>query len=164
LDLGAFKLVTVDSGERHTHSGSGYNERRDECAAACQRLGVASLRDATLEMAERLPSPLAQRARHVITENQRVEDSVTALRRGDLEALGRLLDASHASLRDCYEVSTPAVEAARQRLIEGGAIGARIIGGGFGGNVLGLLGPDCAVPPQAIEVRPGPGARLISAE
>jgi galactokinase len=74
--------------------------------------------------------------------------------------LGRLIDASHASLRDCYEVSTPAVEAAVVRLKRSGALGARIVGGGFGGHVLGLLPPDAAVPVDAIEVRPGDGARV----
>ncbi len=161
LRLSGFRLVTLDSGESHTLAGSGYNERRAECACACKLLGIASLREATLSAADELPSPLAQRARHVITENERVEAAVGALERGDLEELGRLLDASHASLRDCYEISTPAVEAAVERLHEAGAIGARIIGGGFGGHVLGLLGPDAVAPSGALEVRPGPGARLL---
>jgi galactokinase len=74
--------------------------------------------------------------------------------------LGALLDASHASLRDDYEVSTPAVEETIGRLRDAGAIGARIIGGGFGGHVLGLLPPATTPPAGALEVRPGPGARL----
>lgn len=163
LELGGHRLVTLDSGQSHSHAGSGYNERRAQCAEACRRLGVDSLRDATLEAAAELPSPLAERARHVITENQRVEESVIALERGDLPRLGELLAASHASLRDCYEISTPAVEAAVARLIDAGAIGARIMGGGFGGNVLGLLPPDAEAPADAVEVRPGPGARVTSA-
>ncbi len=162
LELGACKLVTLDSGEHHNIAASGYNERRAECAAACQALGIDSLRDATLEMAASLPSPLAERARHVITENGRVEQAVDALSERDLPVLGALLDASHASLRDCYEVSTPAVEAAVERLLEAGALGARIIGGGFGGHVLGLLPGDADPPRGATEVRPGPGARLVS--
>ncbi len=161
LHLAGFRLVTLDSGEQHANAASGYNQRRDECARACEELGVASLRDATLEMVHRLSSPLAQRARHVITENGRVEEAVAALERGELAELGRLLDASHASLRDCYEVSTPAVEAAVQRLRSAGATGARIIGGGFGGHVLGLLPPDASAPEGAIEVRPGPGPRVV---
>jgi galactokinase len=162
LELGGYTLVTLDSGERHANAASGYNERRSECAAACERLGISSLRDATLEDTERLPSPLAERVRHVITENERVEQTVTALERGDLGMVGELLDASHASLRDCYEISTPAVEATVTRLRDAGAIGARIVGGGFGGNVLGLLPPEVGVPEGAIAVRPGPGARLLS--
>jgi galactokinase len=76
-------------------------------------------------------------------------------------ALGRLLDEAHASLRDDYEISTPAVEDAVARLKRAGAIGARIMGGGFGGTVLGLLPPQARVPEGAVEVRPGPGARLL---
>ena len=140
---------------------SGYNERRAECGRACEELGIATLRDAKREMIESLPSPLAERARHVLTENERVEETVRALEQRDLEVLGRLLNASHKSLRDDYEISTPAVEKAAQRLHDSGAIGARIIGGGFGGNVLGLLPPDVPVPDAATRVTPGPGARLL---
>ncbi len=161
LELGDYRLVTLDSGQKHTLSGSGYNERRAECARACQDLGISSLRAATLAMADSLPEPLNRRARHVVTENGRVETAVRVLSQGDLPELGRLLDASHASLRDSYEISTPAVEAAVARLRHAGAIGARIVGGGFGGSVLGLLAPDAAVPAGAIRVSPGPGAGLI---
>lgn len=161
LELGDFSLVTVDSGEKHVHAGSGYNERRAECAEACRRLGVSSLRDATLAMAESLPVPLSWRARHVITENSRVDAAVAALSHGDMDELGRLLDASHASLRDCYEVSTPAVEAAVRRCKRAGALGARIMGGGFGGHVIALLPPDARGLEGAVEVRPGDGARLL---
>jgi galactokinase len=160
LDLGDFKLATLDSGEEHTHAGSGYNERRSECAQAADRLGVESLRDATLEMADQLPSPLSWRVRHVVSENDRVQAAVAALEDGDLEELGRLLDASHASLRDCYEVSTAAVEDAIGRCKRAGALGARIMGGGFGGNVLALLPADARAPEGAVEVRPGRGARV----
>jgi galactokinase len=160
LSLGEFKLVTLDSGEKHAHAGSGYNERRAECAEAAERLGVWSLRDATLAGAESLPAPLRARVRHVITENGRVLEAVGALERGDLEELGRLLDASHASLRDCYEVSTPAVEDAVARCKRAGALGVRIMGGGFGGNVLALMAPGARAPEGAVEVRPGPGASV----
>ena len=74
------------------------------------------------------------------------------------DRLGRLLDESHASLRDLYEVSTPAVESAVAALHDAGAIGARIIGGGFGGNVIGLFGPGGRPPTDAVRVEPGPGA------
>ena len=161
LVLGGYKLVTLDSGERHAIAASGYNRRQAECEQACERLGLASLRDATLELVARLPAPLSSRARHVISENARVEQAVAALGRGDLPELGRLLEASHASLRDDYEVSTPAVEAAVEQLRRAGAIGARIVGGGFGGHVLGLLPPDAIAPAAAVEVQPGPGARLL---
>jgi galactokinase len=162
LALAGFRLVMLDSGQRHTNARSGYNRRRAECAQACGRLGVASLREADLAATARLPRPLSHRARHVLSENERVHGAVAALERGDLVALGALLDASHASLRDCYEVSTPAVEAAVDRLKCAGAIGARIVGGGFGGSVLGLLPADASAPEGAIEVRPGAGARLLA--
>jgi galactokinase len=162
LELGAFKLVTLDSGEHHDIATSGYNQRREECAEACRELGIESLRDATLEQAAALPEPLDRRVTHVLTENTRVEEAVAALERGDLEAIGGLLDASHASLRDCYEVSTEAVESAWRRLHDAGALGARIVGGGFGGNVIGLMPPDAAIPKGALEIAPGDGARVVS--
>ena len=160
LELGEYSLVTVDSGEKHTHAGSGYNERRAECARACSELGVESLREATLAMAESLPEPLSRRARHVITENSRVDAAVAAVSRGDMVELGRLLDASHGSLRDDYEVSTPAVEKTVRRCKRAGALGARIMGGGFGGHVIALLPPDAQGLEGAVEVRPGDGARV----
>jgi galactokinase len=160
LELGEFRLVTADSGEKHAHAGSGYNERRAECARACSELGVDSLRDVTLAAADELPAPLSKRARHVITENERVDAAVAALERADMAELGQLLDASHASLRDCYEVSTPAVEEAVQRCKRAGALGARIMGGGFGGHVIALLPPDAGPLDGALEVRPGDGARV----
>jgi galactokinase len=162
LELGEWHLVTLDSGERHAHAESGYNERRAECARASEELGVASLRDADPSMLSGLPPPLAERARHVIEENRRVEETIVALGNGDLAEVGRLLDASHASLRDLYEVSTPAVEAAVQTLQRSGAAGARLIGGGFGGHVLGLMPPGAVFPPGARAVRPGPGAHLLA--
>jgi galactokinase len=161
LELGGHQLVTLDSGEHHVNAASGYNQRRMECAEACRILGIESLREATLAQLERLPDPLDRRARHVITSNQRVERAVEALEQREVEQLGRLLDASHASLRDDYEVSTPAVEAAVKRLKDGGALGARIMGGGFGGHVLGLFPPDARAPEDAVRVTPGPGARVL---
>jgi galactokinase len=161
LELAGHRLVTLDSGESHSLAQSGYNERRAECARACELLGVSSLREATPAAVKRLPDPLGRRARHVLSENERVEAMVAALRAHDLTAAGRLLDASHASLRDDYEVSTPAVEDAVARLRDAGAIGARIVGGGFGGSVLGLLAPGRPIPPGATEVAPGPGAHLL---
>jgi galactokinase len=161
LELGGYRLVTLGSGEQHANAGSGYNERRRECAQACERLGIDSLRDAMLEQAERLPDPLDRRVRHVLTSNARVEAAVAALAEHDLEQLGQLLDDEHASLRDDYEVSTEAVEAAVKRLKDAGALGARVVGGGFGGSVLGLLPPDAEPPEDAVEVRPGEGARVL---
>jgi galactokinase len=163
LLLGDWRLVVLDSGERHQLASSGYNQRRAECAQACQLLGIESLRDADLGDAERLPEPLNRRALHVIEENQRVRQSVIALGEDDLPALGLLLNASHRSLRENFEVSTPAVEATVQRMGDAGASGARLIGGGFGGSVLGLFAPGTHPPADAREVRPGPGAHSIEA-
>ena len=158
LELGDWRLVTVDSGEAHSHAESGYNERRRECAEAARQLGLESLRDATLDAAAGLPAPLDRRVRHVVSENARVDATVAALRAGHLDAVGALLDASHASLRDDYESSTPAVERTVEAL---GAAGARMVGGGFGGHVLALLAPGAPEPQGAFAVAPGAGARLL---
>ena len=159
LELGDWQLVTVDSGATHSHAGSGYNERRAECRAACEALGIESLRDAN-DLSE-LDGTLLRRARHVITENQRVDDTAKALDAGDLEPVGELLDASHASLRDDYEASVPEVEATVERLKAAGAAGARMVGGGFGGSVLALLPPGVPRPAAALTVTPGAPARLL---
>lgn len=156
-----WRLVTLDSGESHANASSSYNERRAECSEACDLLGIESLREAGADDLGRLPQPLQQRARHVLDENIRVDETVAALRNDDLPAVGALLNASHASLRDRFEVSTPAVEAAVTALLAAGAAGARIVGGGFGGHVLGLLPPGVHAPDGAREVRPGPGAHLL---
>jgi galactokinase len=161
LDLGDWTLVTLDSGAEHSHADSGYNERRRECREAAGRLGVESLSDAPAGAIERLPEPLAARARHVLSENARVDAMVRALHAGDLEEAGRLLDASHASLRDDYAVSVPEVERTVERLKDAGAVGARMVGGGFGGAVLALLGPGVVRPGGALVVDPGPPAALV---
>jgi galactokinase len=161
LRLGGWRFVVVDSGEQHANASSGYNERRAQCERACELLGVDSLRDASATAVAGLPQPLRARAEHVLGENERVGETVAALRAEDLPTVGRLLDASHASLRDLYEVSTPTVERAVTRLREDGAAGARLMGGGFGGSVLGLFAPGVPMPPGAREVSPGPGAHLL---
>jgi galactokinase len=96
----------------------------------------------------------------VIGENERVDAAVAALAGGELRALGELLNASHASLRDDYEVSVPEVERAVEACGDAGALGARIMGGGFGGSVLALFPPGASLPEGAVSVRPGPGARV----
>jgi len=161
LDLGGWRLVTVDSGVVHAHAGSGYNARRRECAEAAAALGVASLRDAEPDAAARLPDPLDRRVRHVLAENARVDEAVAALGAGDLAAVGAVLDASHASLRDDYEVSVPEADRTVERLRAAGAAGARMVGGGFGGAILGLFPPGASPPADAVEVAPGPAARLL---
>ena len=159
LELGDWQLVTLDSGATHSIAASGYNERRAECRAACAALGVESLREATDLGA--LDGVLLKRARHVVSENERVDATAQALDAHDLHAVAALLDASHASLRDDYEASVPEVEATVERLKAAGAAGARMVGGGFGGSVLALLGPGVAPPPGALVVTPGAPARLL---
>ena len=162
LELGDFTLFTLDSGESHVNAASGYNKRREECAQAAEELGLESLRDATMEMAGSLPEPLQRRVRHIVSDNERVDETIAALEAYDLGEVGRLIDECHASLRDQYEISTPAVEEAVRRCKEAGAAGARIMGGGFGGNVLALMPPGTAPPSGAIEVRPRQGATVTA--
>jgi galactokinase len=159
LELDGHALATLDSGVSRALSGSGYNERREECRAACRALGVESLRDA--DGHEGLPEPLGRRVRHVLSENERVDLTVAALEAGELAEVGRLLDASHQSLRDDYEVSVPALERAVEACRAAGALGARLMGGGFGGSVLALFPPGAEPPRGAVRVEPGPGARLL---
>jgi galactokinase len=161
LDLQGWRLATLESGAEHRHAEGGYNERRAECRAACEALGVEYLSAVDPDAVERLPDPLRRRARHVLTENVRVDAMVAALHDGDLDALGPLLDASHASLRDDYEASVPEVEATVARLKDAGAAGARMMGGGFGGSVLALFAPGVDLLVGASEVAPGrPAGRL----
>jgi galactokinase len=160
--LEGWRFAIADSGVAHEHAAGGYNERRRECREACAALGIASLRAADPTRIADLPAPLDRRARHVVAENTRVEAAVAALADDDGAALGRLLDASHASLRDLYEVSVPAVDAVVERLRAAGAAGARMVGGGFGGSVLGLFPPGTALPDDAVEVRPSAGARIVA--
>ena len=161
LELGDWQLVTVDSHAPHEHAAGGYNERRAECREACAKLGIDSLRDAELHAATALPEHLWRRTRHVVTENARVDAMTRALEAEDMDGVARLLDASHASLRDDYEASVPEVEATIERLKDGGAAGARMVGGGFGGAVLGLFGPGAVPPAGALAVAPGPAARRL---
>jgi galactokinase len=127
-------VLVVDSGQPRTLAGSAYAERRAAGERVADRLGVPALRDAPLDRVRDEP-----RARHVVTENQRVVEFADALRAGDVAALGSLLLASHASLRDDYEVSTPELDLAVGLLVEHGAVGARLTGAGFGGCVVALV-------------------------
>lgn len=144
-DLG---LIVIHSGVAHDHAHGDYNQRRAECEAACRALGISSLRDLDepgLPQLAALPSPLARRARHVITENARVIAACQALATCDGPLLGRLFLASHRSQRDDYEVSVPAVD----RLVaiaeqDGDVLGARLTGGGFGGAVVMVAGATVA--------------------
>jgi galactokinase len=142
IPLPAADLVVIASGLRHDHAAGDYRVRRAECAEAARRLGVASLRDvgtAELPAIARLPPPLDRRARHVVSENARVLVAVRALEHGDLALLGALLREAHASLRDDFEVSLPAIDQLVALANADPAIyGARLTGGGFGGSIVAL--------------------------
>lgn len=136
-------VIVIDSGLSHRNAGGGYGQRRAECADAAARLGVSELRDVAIEDLERacatLPSPLGRRVRHVVTENQRVLDTVAALTRGDVRETGRLFVESHASMRDDFEVSLRQIdEMVTIAMAVEGIHGARLTGGGFGGSIVAL--------------------------
>jgi galactokinase len=148
LPAGASFLL-VDSGVRHSHAGGEYADRRAECETAARVLGVAMLseigKDELASALPRLPPAPGRRCRHVVTENARVVRAAEAMARGDLAALGALLNASHASLRDDMQVSVPPMDRLAE-IAQGapGVFGARMMGGGFGGCVLALLAADRA--------------------
>ncbi len=147
LDLAAVGLVllVIDTRVRHALSDGRYAERRRSCEEAARALGVPSLRDVTdapdgIEWVERLSDPvLRRRARHVVTENARVLETVGLLRAGEAARIGPLLTASHASLRYDFEISWPQADATVEAAIGSGALGARMTGGGFGGSVIALV-------------------------
>ncbi|WP_457632415.1 galactokinase [Oceanithermus desulfurans] len=155
------EVIVVDSATPRRLATSGYNQRRAECQVAARMLGVVSLRDVNeLERVEKLPEPYRRRARHVVAENQRVLTARTALERGDAAEFGRLMLASHRSLRDDFEVSTPELD----RLVElswgAGAFGARVTGAGFGGAIVALV-PSAAAVTFKEKIREGyPAARF----
>ena len=133
-------LVVIDSGIRHRLVTGEYATRRSQCEEASRRLGVAELRDvavADLPRVEQLDEPFRRRARHVVTEDDRVLQAVAALRANDPGQVGELFYASHASMRDDYEVSVPQVDALVEiASSEHDVYGARLTGGGFGGSVV----------------------------
>ena len=137
-------ILIADTAVRRRLTSSAYNERREQCEAASAALGVPALRDATLEMLDRaqLDPLIAKRARHVIAENERVLETVAALGQGDLASVGRLMDASHASLRDLYQVSSTELDTMVDLLrMQTGCYGARLTGAGFGGCAIALMEP-----------------------
>ncbi|MBC7258499.1 MAG: galactokinase [Chloroflexi bacterium] len=142
-----FRIVVANSMVKRALVDSAYNERRSQCEEAARMLGVRALRDADeaalASARSRLSDVVYRRARHVITENARVEQAVAAMRRGEAETFGALMDASHASLRDDYEVSCreldALVEIARRQV---GCLGARLTGAGFGGCTVNLVRVD----------------------
>ncbi|WP_158882570.1 galactokinase [Amycolatopsis anabasis] len=137
------QILVIDTRTKHSHSESGYGERRKGTERAAALLGLKALRDigsdALAASLAALPDELRPLVRHVVTENQRVLDVVELLRADRLAEIGPLLDASHTSMRDDYRISTPELDLAVEVARDNGALGARMTGGGFGGSAIALV-------------------------
>jgi galactokinase len=135
------EILVLDTKTPHALVDSEYAARRASCEEAARLLGVPALRDVTaVDALEQLPDPVIQRrVRHVVTENARVLDAVNVLRQGRIADLAPLLDASHISMRDDFEITVPQVDLAVETARASGALGARMTGGGFGGCIIALV-------------------------
>ena len=145
FDLAAdgLAVLVIDTHAPHQHAGGEYAARRAACERAAAELGVPALRDAVPADLDRLTDDLlVRRARHAITENQRVLDTIELLHSGRHREIGPLMTASHASLRDDFEVTVPELDVAVTAALAAGAYGARMTGGGFGGCVIALIDAD----------------------
>jgi galactokinase len=140
------ELLVMDTRVSHAHSTGGYRERRESCERGAELLGIRSLRDAGLDdlprAAELMDDVTFRRVRHIVTENQRVLDTVEALTEQGPRAIGDLLVASHASMRDDFEISAIELDTAVDAALAAGALGARMTGGGFGGSAIALVEHD----------------------
>lgn len=145
-DSAGVALLLINSRAPHRHAGGEYASRRRSCERAAAELGVASLRDVQdlgMSVLERLTDPVdVRRVRHVLTDNQRVLDTVAALGVSDFAEVGRLLTASQASMRDDFEITTRHIDLIADTAVAAGALGARMTGGGFGGCVIALVAED----------------------
>ena len=143
LEAAGLAILVIDTHVSHQHATGGYTERRASCERGAAALGVDSLRDvsvADLGLARELLDHVTfRRVRHVVTENQRVLDTVATLKEHGPAAIGDLLDASHRSMRDDFEISVPELDLAVETAQSSGAIGARMTGGGFGGSAIALV-------------------------
>ena len=150
VDLGfaaaGLELLIIDTGVSHSHATGGYADRRASCELGAKLLGVTSLREVTIDDLPRAREVLDEvtfrRVRHIVTENQRVLDTVRTLREQGPRAIGDLLDASHRSMRDDFEISVPELDLAVETATMNGALGARMTGGGFGGAAIALVPTD----------------------
>ena len=137
------ELLIIDTQAHHSLTDGGYAERRASCDSVVSKLGIRSMRELTIELLENSKEAITAtefiRARHAVTEIARVTDAVAALEAKNFQELGILLNASHASLRDDYEVSCPELNAAVNASLSAGALGARMVGGGFGGSAIALI-------------------------
>ena len=133
------ELVVIDTRAEHSHSDGEYADRRRTCEAAAAELGVTRLATAGEDAVERLLDPIVRRrVRHVVTEEARVGEALAAIEQEDWHGFGRLMTASHTSLRDDYGVSCRELDVAVEAALEAGAMGARMTGGGFGGSAIAL--------------------------
>ena len=150
IDLGfaeaGLQVLIIDTGVNHSHATGGYGERRASCELGARLLGVSSLREVAVSDLDQARTVLDdvtfRRVRHVVTENQRVLDTVRTLRESGPAAIGDLLDASHQSMRDDFEISVPELDLAVETARMNGALGARMTGGGFGGAAIALVPTD----------------------
>lgn len=137
------ELLIIDTQAHHALVDGGYAERRASCEAVATQFGIPSMRHLTLEVLEASKSEISDteyiRARHAVTEIARVQEAVKALRANDFTTLGRLINESHISLRDDYTVSCPELDVAVEASLSAGALGARMVGGGFGGSAIALI-------------------------
>lgn len=184
LDLAAAGLLilVVDTKVSHAHATGGYSARRASCELGAEVLGVAALRDVAAtdlpEAAGLLDDETFRRVRHIVTENQRVLDTISVLADAGPAAIGELLTESHVSMRDDFEISCPELDLAVDTSLAHGALGARMTGGGFGGSAIALIpvAEEATVraavvhafaaagftAPDIFAVSPAPGARKIS--
>jgi galactokinase len=147
-------ILVIDSRAEHRHANGEYRKRRAGCERAAALLGVQALRDVPVDRLDAalatLPDEELRRyTRHVVTENERVLNSVELLRVGKVREIGPLLIESHASMRDDYRITIPELDVAVDTLLAAGAVGARMTGGGFGGCVIALLAPELVEPATA---------------
>ena len=149
FDDAGLELLVIDTKVSHAHATGGYAARRASCEAGAALMGVASLRDLGVadlpRAAELLDEETFRRVRHILTENQRVLDTVRVLREQGPAAIGELLDASHTSMRDDFEISVAELDLAVETARTSGALGARMTGGGFGGSAIALT-PHALIP------------------
>lgn len=158
-------FMVLHSGLSRALSDGRYAQRREECFAAAEAFGLESLRDATPAHCARmlsLPAPLDRRMAHVISENDRVLGAVRALEAGDVESFGALMNTSHASLRDDFEVSLAEIDRMIEDAQRFGAVGARLTGGGFGGAIVALVRNETTDGWLDAMRRAYPNSRLIS--
>lgn len=146
LATAGMTILVLDSRAEHRHSDGEYGRRRQGCERAAALLGVPALRDVPVDELDaalgRLPEDELRRyTRHVVTENERVLRTAELLRSGAVDEIGPLLTASHASMRDDYRITIPEIDIAVAGLMQSGALGARMTGGGFGGCVIALIAP-----------------------